>query len=129
MIITHCIHFKYIPNIIGFQIVFSLIQTSFKELKELDLSGNLFSKNFLKVSIYSYGYTPFYFNSFKNSPLISSDKHLRSLSDRFLANESRQKFINYMLSIKARFVLIVRAMYFSNSFGMTLTFTSNLLIS
>ena len=31
--------------------------------------------------------------------------------------------------MKTKFLLIVKAMYFSNPFGMTLTFTSNLLIS
>ena len=55
-----------------------------------------------------------------NSPLNSSDKYLKSLSDKFLTNESKLEFINCMLSIKTRFVLIVKAMYFSNPFGMTL---------
>ena len=71
----------------------------------------------------------YFFTKFKNSPLSSSDKHLKSLSDRFLTNESRPEFINCMLSIKTRFVLIVKAMYFSNAFGITLTFTLNLFIS
>ena len=65
----------------------------------------------------------FCFTSFKNSPLNSSDKHLKSLSDRFLTNESRLEFINCMLPIKTRFALIVKAMYFSTPFGKTLTFT------
>ena len=37
---------------------------SFKELKHLNLSGNLSSENFLELSIYSYGYTPFSFTNF-----------------------------------------------------------------
>ena len=65
----------------------------------------------------------------KDSTLNSSDKYLKSLSDKFLTNESRLEFINCILSIKTRFVLIVKATYFSNPFGMTLTSTSNLLIS
>ena len=63
------------------------------------------------------------------SPLNSSDKYLKSLSDKFLTNESKLEFINCILSIKTRFLLIVKAMHFSNPFGMTLTFTSDLLIS
>ena len=63
------------------------------------------------------------------SPLDSLNKYSKSLSDKFLTNESRLEFINCMLSIKTSFVLIMKAMYFSNPFGMTLTFTSNLLIS
>ena len=81
----------------------------------------------VKTSVYSYRYTPFCFNSFTNSPLNSSDKYLKSLSDK-LTNASRLEFINSMLSVKNRFLLIVKAMYFPNPFGMTLTFTSNLLI-
>ena len=65
----------------------------------------------------------------KNSPLNSSDKYLKSLSDKFLTYESKLEFINYMLPIKTRYLLIVKDMYFSNSFGMVLIFTSNLLIS
>ena len=86
--------------------------------------GNLSSE---KLFIYSYGYNPFCFTSSENSPLNSSDKCLKSLSNKFLTNESRLEFINCMLLIKTRFLLIVKAVYFSNPFGMTLTFTSNLL--
>ena len=64
-----------------------------------------------------------------NSPLNSSDRFLKSLSDKFLTNESKLEFINCILSIKNRFLLIVKAMYFSNPFGMTLNFTSKLLMS
>ena len=62
----------------------------------------------------------------KNSPLNSSDRYLKSLSDKFLTNKSRLEFINCMLPIKTRFVLILKVMYFANPFGITLTFTSNL---
>ena len=70
-----------------------------------------------------------FFTSFKNSSLNSSDKYLKSLSDKFLTNESKLKFINCMLSIKTRFPLIVNAIYFSHLFGMALTFKTNLPIS
>ena len=53
----------------------------------------------------------------------------KSLPDKFLTNESRLEFMNCMPSIKTRFALTVKAMYFSNPLGMTLAFTSNLLIS
>ena len=74
------------------------------------------------------GYTPFCFISFKNSPLNSSDKYLKSLSDKLLPNESKLELMYCILSIKTKFILIVQVMYFSNPFGMTLTFTSNLLL-
>ena len=70
--------------------------------------------------IYSYGYTSFYVTGSKYSPANSSDKYLKSLTDKFLTNESRLEFINCMLSIKSRFVLILKAMHFSNSFGVIL---------
>ena len=63
------------------------------------------------------------------SPLNSSDKYLKSLSDKFLTYKSKLVFINCILSIKTKILLIVKAMYFSNPFGITLTFTSNLPIS
>ena len=81
------------------------------------------------LDIWIYGCTPFCFTSSKNSPLNSSDKYLNSLFDKFLTNESRLEFMNFMLSLKTRFVLIAKAMYFTNPFGMTLTFTSDLPIS
>ena len=62
---------------------YSLIQFPLRKLKNLHLSGSLFSENFSKLSIYSHGYTPFCFTSFKNLPLNSSDKYLKLLSDRF----------------------------------------------
>ena len=71
----------------------------------------------------------FCFTNPKNSPLNFSEKYLKSLFDKFLTNISRLEFINCILSIKIRFLLIVKAMYFCNPFGMTLTFTSNLPIS
>ena len=64
-----------------------------------------------------------------NKSLNSCDKYLKSLSDKFLNNESRLEFINCMLPIKTKLLLIVKATYFSNPFGITLTPTSNLLIS
>ena len=105
------------------------MHSPFKELKNLYLSGNLSSENFSRLFIYSYVYTPFCFINFKNSPLNSSDKHLKSLSHKFLTNASRLEFINCLLPIKTKFLLIVKAMYFSNPFGITLIFTSNLPIS
>ena len=100
-----------------------------KELKYLHLSGNLSPENILKLSICSYGYTPFCFTNLNYLPLNSCDKYLKSLSDKILTNASRLKFIHCMLSIKTEFLLIVKAMYFSNPFGITLTFTSDLPIS
>ena len=55
------------------------------------------------------------------------DKYLKSLSDKFLTNASRLQFINYILSVKTKLLIIVKAIYFSNPFG--ITFTSNLPIS
>ena len=59
------------------------------------------------------------------SPLNLSGKYLKSLSSKFLTNESKLEFINGMLSIKARFLSIdfYLSIFFSNPFGMTLTFT------
>ena len=54
----------------------------------------------------------FCFTNFKNLPLNSCDKFLKSLSNKLLTNASRLEFINYMLSIKTKFLLIVKAMYF-----------------
>ena len=48
---------------------------------------------------------------------------------QFLINASRLKFINCMLSIKTKFLLIVKAMYFSNPFGIALIFTQKLPVS
>ena len=51
-------------------------------------------------------------------PLNSCDKCLKSLFDKFLSNESRLEFMNCILQlIKIKFLLIVKAMYFSNPFG------------
>ena len=61
--------------------------------------------------------------------LISIFKYLKSLSDKFLTNKSRLQFINCILSIKTTFLLIGKFMSCSNPFVITLTFTSNLLIS
>ena len=71
----------------------------------------------------------FGFTSFKNSLLNSSDKYLKSLSDKFVTDQSKLEFINCILSIKTKFLLIVKAMYFSNPFGLTVFFTLNLLFS
>ena len=79
--------------------------------------------------MYSYGYAPFCYTTFSKSPLNSSDKYLKSLSDKFLTNESKLEFINCILSIKTKFLLTVKAMCFSNAFGITLNFTSQLPIS
>ena len=61
--------------------------------------------------------------------LNSWDKYLKSLSDKLLTNASRLEFKNCMLSIKTKFLLIVKAMYVYNSFGITFTFTSSLPVS
>ena len=50
-------------------------------------------------------------------------------NDKSNINESSQEFINCILSIKTKLLFTVKSMYFSNPFGMTLTFTSNLPIS
>ena len=71
----------------------------------------------------------FCFTNSNKSPLNSCDKYLKPLSDKFLTSASRLEFINCMLSIKTKFLLIVEGMYFSNPFGIAVTFTSNLSIS
>ena len=65
----------------------------------------------------------------KTPPKKQRTQALKSLSDKFLSNISRLELINCILSIKTKFLLIVKAMYFSNSFGITLIFNSNLQIS
>ena len=67
-------------------------------------------------------YTPFCLTNFNFVPLNSSLKYLKSLLFKFLTNLSRLEFINCILSIKTRFLLTVKAMCFSNPFGMTLIF-------
>ena len=67
----------------------------------------------------------FCFTNSNKSPINLGDKYLKSLYDKFLTNESRLEFINFMLSIKTKLLLIVKAMSFSNPFGKT----SNLPIS
>ena len=76
--------------------------------------------------MYSYGYTPFCFTNFKNSLLNSCDKCLKSLSNKSSTNAFNVEFINFMLSIKTKILLIVKATYFSNQFGTKLIFRSNL---
>ena len=44
------------------------MHSSLKEMKNLDLSGNFSSENFLKLSIYSYGYTPSCFTNLNCLP-------------------------------------------------------------
>ena len=124
----HCFYSKCIPNTNSMQIIFSLIYSPFKDLKNSRLSGSLSSKNILKLFIYSYGYTPFCFTNSNNSPRNSYDFR-QSISDKFLTNASRLQFRNCMLLIKNKFLLIVKGMYFSNPFGITLIFTLNLPIS
>ena len=50
--------------------------------------------------------TLLFFTNFKNSPLNSSNKYLKSLSNKILTNESGIEFINYILSLKTKFLLI-----------------------
>ena len=69
---------------------------------------------------------PFWFTNSNKLLLNSCDKCLKSLSDKFLTNASRLEFINCIPSIKTKFLLIVKAVYFSNPFGITLVFTSKL---
>ena len=70
-----------------------------------------------------------FFTNIDCSPLNSCVKYLKSLSDKFLTNESRLEFINYMLSIKTKFLLIAKAMHYSYPFGIEFIFTSNVPIS
>ena len=79
--------------------------------------------------MYSHGYPPFRFSNSNESPLNSFDKYLKSLSYKLLTNASRLEFINCMLLIKTKLLLIVKAIYFFNPFGITFTFTSKLPIS
>ena len=76
--------------------------------------------------IHSYQCPPFCFTNFTKSPLNSSDQYFESLWE---INKSRLKFRNWMLSIKMKFLLISKTVYFSNPFGITLISPSNLLIS
>ena len=55
--------------------------------------------------------------------LNSSYKYLKSLSDKFLTSFSKLEFIVWLLSKKTKFLFIVKAMYYSNPLGTTLTFT------
>ena len=63
------------------------------------------------------------------SGLKFSDKYLKSLSDKFSTSFSKLEFINCLLSIKSKFLFIVEVMNFSNPLCITLTFTSNSLIT
>ena len=92
--------------------MFSLMHSHFKEPKNLPLPGSLSSESFLKLSIYSYEYSPYCVTILIKSLLNSCDKYVKSISDKFLTNESRLEFINYIRSIKTKLLLIVKAMYF-----------------
>ena len=72
---------------------------------------------------------PFCLTNSNKSVLNSSNKYLKSLSDKFFTNAFRLEFINCILSMKTKLLLIVKVMYFSNPFGIALTPTSNLPIS
>ena len=98
-------------------------------MKNLYPSSNLSSENFSKLSIYSYGYTAICFTNSNKSLLIFFYKYLNSLFDKSLTNASKLEFMNCMLSIQNKLLLIAKAMSFSNPFSITLTFTSNLPIS
>ena len=67
--------------------------------------------------------------TFHHISSIYCDKYLKSLSDKFLTNASRLQFIDCILSVKTKLSIIVKAVYFSNPFGITFTLTSNLPIS
>ena len=69
-----------------------------------------------------------FFTNCNKSPPNSCDEFLKSLSERLLTNLFRLEFINSMLPIKTKLLLIVKSMYFSNEFGTTFYFTSNLFI-
>ena len=97
------------------------MHSSFKKLKHSHLSGNYLQKLFKTVHIFLWIHAFLFF--------FSCDKCFKSLFDTFLTNASRLKFINCMLSIKTKVLLIAKAMCFSNPFGITVTFTSNLPIS
>ena len=72
--------------------------------------------------------TTFYFNSSNNSQLNFCNKYLKSMSFHFksLTNAARIEFVNCMQSIKIKFQLTIKEMYFSNPFRRTLIFRSNL---
>ena len=76
--------------------------------------------------MYSYGCTPFCFTNSDYSQLNYFDNYLKSLSNKFLTNASSPELINSMLSIKTKRRLTVKAIYFSQLFGITSIFTSNL---
>ena len=102
------------------------MNSSSKELKNLQLLGKFLLKNFSKLSKYSYGYTPLCFSNFYNTYFYITFTYLKPVFDKFLTNASTLELINCMLSIQTKFLLIVKAMCFSNPFGVIPTFTSNL---
>ena len=48
----------------------------------------------------------FRFPNYKKSPINSRDKYLKSLSEKLFTNASRLEFLNYLLSIKTKYLLV-----------------------
>ena len=137
MIITHIFYVELIPNFLTRQINFKtyvtlwifIIITNFSffiELKKYFLAGNFFFIKCFKTLHILIRVDTFCFNSSKFLEPNSCTKYLKSSSDTFLSNLSLLQFINCILSMKAKFLPKNYSMYFSNPFGITLIFSSNL---
>ena len=120
MIITHCIHFKQIPNNVLMFFHRTKILASIRQF--------IFRKFFKAVRCIYVDKLLFVFQLLTKLPLSSYDKYLKSLSHRFLINLFRLEFVHCMLSIKTKLLLIVKTMNFWNPFGIKFNFTSNLFI-
>ena len=122
MIIIHVIYFKHDSKINSMQIIFFTNTFIFSRTKKFISVRELIKKNVSKLSVYSDGYTPFCFNNLQNSPLYISKRYLANL------NQCIKTRIHKLHAVNKRQILVVKAVYLSNLFGITLSFTSNLSI-
>ena len=83
------------------------------------LSGSRSSKDLLKLFICSYGYLLFCFINSNNLILHSCNKYLKIITRQVF----KQHVQNRIYNLHAKFLLIVKPMYFSNPFGITSVFT------
>ena len=102
-----------------------LIHSLFREAKNSHLLGNLSPDHSLKLSLYLYRYASFSFSSSRKPFLNSSDKIIIiwQIFDHCMTRVYEFHAANKNL------LLIIKAMYFSNPFGIPLTPISNLHIS
>ena len=137
-IITHIFHVKLIPNFFfksnnlyclceclifcHYHQLFHLLQSC----KNIFYQAIFFIKSFKTVHVLVW-ISSFCLRSFKFLELNSLVKYLKSSSARFLISCSRLEFINCILSIKTKFLFQKNVISFSNLFGITSIFTSDLL--